>query len=127
MRIGDMPLDAVDKESPRLRATAADLDAIAERLDIGGCPEHAVIEPLAALGCPLQQLDGAVDGDVFLIARDQERDRTFWLAFMVGEILQHRCDTAGDAALHVDRAPAIKKAVLDVACKRAMGPCALVA
>jgi len=48
-------------------------------------------------------------------------------AAMVGEILQHRRDTTGDAALHVDGAAAIEEAVLDVAGERAMAPGALVA
>ena len=51
----------------------------------------------------------------------------FGLAAMVGEIFQHRRDAAGDAALHVHRAAPVQKAVLDVARKRAMGPCGLVA
>ncbi len=54
MRIGDMALDAVDVERARLRAAAADLDAIAELLDIGGFAEHAMVEFLAARGRPLQ-------------------------------------------------------------------------
>ena len=35
MRVGDMALHAVDIERARLRAAAADLDAIAQHLDIG--------------------------------------------------------------------------------------------
>ena len=75
LRIGDVALHAVDIERAGLRAAAADLDAVAERLDIGGLAEHAMVEFLAARRRPLQQLDGAVDGDVFLVAGDQERDR----------------------------------------------------
>ena len=86
-----------------------------------------MVEFLAARRRPLQQLDGAVDGDVFLVAGDQERDRAFWLAAIGGEIIQHRGDAAGDAALHVDGAAAVQKAVLDVAGERAVGPGALVA
>ena len=51
----------------------------------------------------------------------------FRLAAIVSEILQHRRDAAGDAALHVDRAAAVEKAVLDVARERAVAPCGLVA
>src|ERR1700730_11780728 len=118
MRIGDVSLDAVDIKRARLRAAAADLDAIAQRLDIGGLAEHAMVELLAARRRPLQQLDGAVDGEVFLIAGNQERDRTFAIfcgfAAMIGEILQHRSYATGDAALHVDSTAAIEEAVLDV-------------
>jgi hypothetical protein len=92
-----------------------------------GLAEHAMIEFLAALGAPLQQLDGAVDGNVFLVAGDQKRNRAFWLAAIVGEILQHRGDAAGDAALHVDRAAAIEETVLHLAGERAERPCGFVA
>ena len=131
MRIGDVALDAVDIERARLRAAAADLDAVAEFLDIAGLAEHAMVEFLAARRRPLQQLDGAVDGNVFLVAGDQERDRAVavsaGLAAVGGEIFQHRRDAAGDAALHVDGAAPVEETVLDVARERAMGPCALVA
>ena len=39
-----------------------------------------MVELLAARRRPLQQLDGAVDGDAFLVAGDQERDRALRLA-----------------------------------------------
>src|ERR1700733_13163985 len=99
----------------RLRAAAADLYAIAERLDVGGFAQHAMIEFFASRGGPLQQLDRAVDGNVFLIAGDQKRDRTFWLAALVAKVLQHGGRATGDAALHVDGAAAIKKAAFHLA------------
>src|SRR5947209_8580713 len=108
MRIGDMALHAIYKERARLRAAAADLDAVAELLDVAGLAEYAMVQFLAARRQPLQQLDGAIDGDVFFIPGDQERDRAFQLAAIVVEIIQHRRDAAGDAALHVDSAPAIQ-------------------
>src|SRR5437899_9532080 len=114
-------------ERAGLRAAAADLDAIAEHLDIRRLAEHAMIEFLAALGAPLQKLDGAVDGDVLFVAGDQERNRALWLAAVVVQILQHRSDAAGDAALHVDRAAAIEETVLDLAGERAVRPRRLVA
>ncbi len=130
MRIGDMALHAIDIERAGLRAAAADLDAIAEHLDIGGLAKYAMVEFLAARGDPLQQLDGAVDGNVFLVAGDQKRDRAFAvlarLAAMGGEMVKHRRDAAGNAALHVDRAAAIEKPVLHLARERAMAPGALI-
>ena len=114
LRIGDVALHAVDMERAGLRAAAADLDAIAEHLDIRRLAEHAMIEFLAAL-----------------VAGDQKRDRALAvflrLAAIVGEILQHRRDAAGDAALHVDRAAAIEETVLDLAGERAVRPRRLVA
>src|SRR6266850_641525 len=131
LRIGDVALGAIDVKRARQRTAAANLDAIAERFDIAGLAQHAVVEFLAARRDPLQQLDGAVDGEVFLVAGDQKRDRTFavfsGLAAMGGEIVEHGRDAAGDAALHVDGAAAVEKAILDFARERAMAPGALVA
>ncbi len=90
-----------------------------------------MVEFLAARRRPLQQLDGAVHRNVFLVAGDQERDRACAvrarLAAMGGEIVEHRRDAAGNAALHVDGAAAVEKAVLHLARERAMAPCALIA
>ena len=122
-----MALCAVDNKRAGLRAAAADLDAVADLLDIARLAEHAVIEFLATLRRPFQQLDGAVDRDVFFVAGDQERDRALRLAAIGLEIIEHRGDAAGDAALHVDGAAAVEIAVLDVAGERAVGPGALVA
>ena len=89
-----------------------------------------MVEFLAALGAPLQKLDGAVDRNVFLIPGDQKRDRAAAnfsrLAAIVGKILQHRGNAAGDAALHVDRAAAIEETVLHFAGERAERPCGFV-
>jgi hypothetical protein len=78
----------------------------------------------------LQQLDGAVDGNVFLVAGDQKRDRALAvlarLAAMGGEMVEHRRDAAGNPAFHIDGATAVEKAVLHLARKRAMAPCALI-
>ena len=115
MRIGDVTLDAIDIERARLRAAAADLDAIAQHLDIRGLAEHAMIEFLAARGDPLQQFDGAVDGDVFLVAGDQERDRAFRASTPRGKIVERRGELAGNRALHVDGAAAEQHAICDVA------------
>src|ERR1700682_5993102 len=46
---------------------------------------------------------------------------------MGGEIAEHRGDTAGNAALHVDGAAPIEKTVLDGAGECAMGPRGLIA
>src|ERR1700756_4619708 len=103
MRIGDMALPAFDIKRAGLRAAAADLDAVAHRLLIRRFAEHTMVKLVASCGDPLQQLHRAVDRDVFLIASDEEGDRTFGLATVIAEILQDRGDAAGDAALHVAR------------------------
>ena len=90
-----------------------------------------MVEFFATRGCPLQELDRAVDRYVFLVARDQERDRSIavmsGLAAMVCKVLQYSRDAAGDAALHVDGAAAIQIAVLNVARERAVAPRAFLA
>jgi hypothetical protein len=43
-----------------------------------------VIEFFAEIRRPLQQFDRAVDGNAFLVAGDQERDRAFGLAVIRG-------------------------------------------
>src|SRR5215831_5748076 len=90
-----------------------------------------MIELFAARCGPLQKLDRAVDGDVFLIARDQEGDRAAAvfsrLAAAGGEIAEHRGDAAGDAALHVDSAAAVEEAVFHLAREGSMAPGGLIA
>src|SRR5436190_12965 len=131
VRIGDVALHAVDIERAGLRAAAADLDAVAEDLDIRRLAEHAMVELFAVLGAPFQKLDGAVDRNVLFVPGDQKRDRAFAvplrLAAIVFQIVEHRGDAAGDAALHVDRAATIEKTVLHLAGERAERPCGFVA
>src|SRR5947209_12165266 len=127
MRISHMALHAVDDQRARQRAAPPDLDAVAELLDIAGLAQHAMIEFLAARRGPLQKFYGTVDRDVFLIARDQKRDRAFRRAAIRGQVVERCCDAAGDPALHVDRAAAMEHAVLYLAGERAMRPCTLVA
>ncbi len=121
-----MTLHAIDNDRAGLRAAPSDLDGVAHLVDVAGFTQHAVIELFSALRRPLQQLYGAVDGDVFLIAGDQERDRAFRLATVGREIVQYGGNRAGDATLHVHRAAAIEHAVLDVPGECAVGPCRFV-
>ena len=110
-----------------LRAAAADLDGVAQRLAVARFAENAVVEGLAVLRRPVEQLRRAVDGDALLVAGDQERDRAFWLAAVGGEIVQRGGDAGSDPALHVDGAASIKDAVGNLACERRMRPRCLVA
>ena len=81
-----------------------------------------MIEPLAALGRPLQELHGAVDRDALFVAGDQERDRALGLAAVRRKIVERRRDLAGDRALHVDGAAPVEHAVHDAALERRMRP-----
>src|SRR5581483_205473 len=131
MRIGHMALHAFDNQRAGLRTAAADLDAVAHRLLIARLAQHAMVELVAARGDPLQELDRAIDRDIFLVAGDQERDRALAIASRsaaIGlEIVQHGGDAAGDAALHVDRAAAVDKTVLHLAREGTNVPGTLVA
>ena len=89
--IGDVALAAGDDQRAVERAAPADLDGVAEHLDVARLAEDAVVECLAALRRPSQQLDGAVDRDAFLVAGDQERDRALVrLAAVGGEMVERR-------------------------------------
>ena len=70
---------------------------------------------------PIEELDGAVDRDAFLVAGDQQRDRAFFgLAAIRGEMIERRGDEAGDAAFHIDGAAAVQHVARDFAGKRRM-------
>ena len=75
IRIGDVALPAGDDQRAVERAAPAGLDGVAEYFHIARLAEDAVVELFAALGRPLQQLDGAVDRDALLVAGDEQRDR----------------------------------------------------
>src|SRR5947208_15949404 len=102
--VGDMALHAIDVKRARLRAATTDLDAIAELLEIAGLAKHAVVELFAARRRPLQQLDGAIDREIFLVAGDQERNRAVTIvasfAVMGAQVFMYGRDPACDAALH---------------------------
>ena len=126
MRIGDVPLLAVHDEMPGQRPAPADLDHVAERVRVGRLAEDAMVEALAALIGPLQELDRAVHGRSLLVAGDEETDRAGEVRRRLekGERRRHH---AGDAALHVDGAAPEQFAVLDDGGERIVPPAARIA
>ena len=123
IRIGDVALPAGDDQRAIERAAAAGLDGVAEHFDIARLAKDAMVEFFAALGRPLQQLDGAVDRDALLVAGDEQRDRTPLRLAAVSLQMIHRCgDEAGNAAFHIDRAAAVQHVVSDFAGERRMPP-----
>ena len=56
------------------RAPTANLDRIAQCLLVARLTENAMIEFLASLSRPFQQLWRPVDGDAFLVTGDEERN-----------------------------------------------------
>ena len=86
-----------------------------------------MIEDLAALGRPFEQLHRAVDRDALLVAGDEERDRTLHLAVVGREIIERRRHRAGDRALHIDGAAAIERIADDLPGEWRMRPLRFVA
>src|SRR5262249_49740217 len=70
--IGDVALLTGDDEGAVERAAPADLDSVADHRRIARLAEDAMVESLAALGRPLDELHRAVHGDAFLVSSDQE-------------------------------------------------------
>jgi hypothetical protein len=113
---------AGDHERAVERAAPADLDGVADRGGIARLAEDAMVEALAALGRPLQELDRAVDGDALLVAGDQERDRAFRSAGARRQVIEAGGHRTGDRALHVDGAAAVEDVAGDVAAERRVAP-----
>ena len=121
LRIGDMALLAVHDETAGERAAPPDLDHVAESLGVRRLAEDAMVEALALRLCPIEQLDGAVDGRTLLVAGDEKADRAGEIR-MPGEVCQRRRHHAGDAALHVGGAAAEELAAFDDAAERVVAP-----
>ena len=81
LRIGDVALRAVDNQFSSERSTPADLDRIAKRFRIRRLADEAMIEMFALFSGPLQQFRRAVDGGTFLVAGDQQPDRSLKSGF----------------------------------------------
>ena len=73
--IGDVALRAVHGDLGVQAAAAADLHHVAEPDGAGRFADQAEVGDLAVLAHPLQHPHGAVDGDAFLVAGDQQADR----------------------------------------------------
>jgi hypothetical protein len=71
-----------------------------------------MVEALAAGMRPFEQLDGAVHGGSFLVARDEKDDRARRIRGLAPET-QRRGDHGGEAALHVAGAAPMQHAVAD--------------
>ncbi len=77
-----MALAAVHGQPPRKRTAPADAYGVAECLLAGGFADQAVVDALAALVQHLDDATRAVDRRAFLVARDQEGDRS--IVFAIG-------------------------------------------
>src|SRR5260221_3142232 len=122
LRIGDVTLLARDDQVAVERTAPANFDGVAEFILIAWLAQDAVIKALAVLSRPFQKLGRAIDRDAFLVAGDQKRNRAFWLAAMMVQVVENSRDRASNATLHVDRPAAIQLAVRHLARKWRMLP-----
>ena len=122
LRGGDMPLPAGHGQRAVERAAPADLEGVAQSGSARRLADEGMIEHDAALGCPAQQLDRAVDRHAFLIAGDEQRNRAARPAGSGADVIDRSSEEAGDGALHVDRAASEQLAVGDLARERRMRP-----
>jgi hypothetical protein len=120
MRIGHVTLDALDDDLGVDRASAANLDHVAEGLAGSGLADDAVADHLFG---DLQRLDdhpGAMGRHTFLVAGDQEGERAGHLASL--DRLSRGRGEGGDGGLHVDGAAADQEAVHDLSVEGACAP-----
>src|ERR1044072_4436577 len=103
-----MPLSARHREDAVERAAPADLDRVAELAHVRWLAQDAMVEFLPARGGPGHELHGAIGRGTCFVTGDQKRVRAFRLAAMCCQVIERGGDRAGDAALHVDGAAAVK-------------------
>ena len=117
MRIGDMALRPLDLEPHIDRAAAADLHHVAQPVHAGGFADETQVGLVALFAHETDQRPRAVDRGAFLVAGDDEADRS-----RLGGQSGDRGDHAGDRALHVDRAAPPDLAVNDFCSEWVMCP-----
>src|SRR4029453_14618869 len=86
-----------------------------------------MVEDLAAVGRPFDELHGSVHRDAFLVSGDQERDRALRPASACAEVIERGGARAGERAFYVDGAGAVERAIGYFGGKRWTGPFRLLA
>ena len=122
VRVGDVALRAVHGDRHVDAAAPADFHHVAEFHRTGRLADQAEVRDLAVLLHPRQDAHGAVGGDAFLVAGDQQADRAARRAGF--EVLRGRGDERGDGALHVAGAAAVQDAVAHFRGERVAAPAA---
>src|ERR1700731_4441659 len=121
LRVGDMPLHAMDGEAAAERAATTHLDGVADRGFARGLTYHAPIEALAPLAQQLRHTARPIDRRALLITRDQKCNRPLVIRMRPDELLGGG-DHRRKSALHVGRAAAVQHAVADLRRKRIAVP-----
>src|SRR5262249_41927176 len=111
-------LAAFDGELAAHAAAPADLDHVSELALAGRLADHAGIDALALLHHPVEHLLGAVDGDTFLVAGDQQADRAAEVVAAAGEETGHSARERSDGALHVRCTAPVELAIDDLGRER---------
>src|SRR5262249_5382938 len=117
-----MTLYAGNHEAPIEAAAPADLDRLPKPHGVGRLADERMVRLLAVGGHPIEHLARAVDCRTFLIAGDEQADRSGnVVALCLGE--GGRCGSeGGDGSLHVAGAASVEHAVLDHAAERGKAP-----
>ena len=120
MRIGDMTLDPIHLYLHVDAAAPADLDHVAQPYRAGWLANQTEIRHLVMRLHPFQHLHGAIGRHAFLVPRDQETDRSVWLALL--QMLRNTRDKGGDRPLHVAGPAPVQRPVPHVPAKRVISP-----
>ncbi len=112
LRVGNMPLNSVHRETPAQAAAPADFDGVAEGALARRLSDQAPVDGLVALAQRLHHAARAVDRRALLVAGDQECDRAAMRRVPCHEFLAGR-QHGREAALHVGSPAPIQEAVLD--------------
>src|ERR1019366_3054967 len=108
--VGGMTLPSLDDERAIERAAPSNLDRVAERLSARRFADDAMVEALAFVVSPAQELFGAIDRRAFLVAGDEKTDRALVRSMLRG-ISAGGGGKRGNAPLHVGRAAPPDRAI----------------
>ena len=121
VRVGDVPLQALDGELAAHRAASAVFDGVAEPHDRGRLADDAVVQHVATRGQGVADFDRAVKRRAFFVAGQQESDRQRGLRVR-GQKLFHRHHHRRDGAFHVGGTAPVQHAAALRGCERRAVP-----
>ena len=122
-----MTLFAADHQHAVERAAAADLDGVPNRNRVAGLSQNAMVEAVAPLARPFQELDCAIHRNALLIAGDEERDGAHGGAGTGSKMIERCRDGAGNRPFHIDCPATVKNVPGDLAGEWQMRPSGCIA
>ncbi len=117
LRIGDVSLDPMHRETPGQRTAPANLEHVAGDLLAGGFADDAPVDAFGALHQFFDHPLRAIDRRTFLVAGNQEGDSALMTRTLADEGLGGR-DHRGQSAFHVRRAAPVERAGANVRFER---------